>query len=441
MARTVSDGADWAAGLDPIARARADAAADRPHADAAEPSAFERELAAASRRERARLEDAREAARAEAERMVRRLSPAAPDLVGPLAEARLEFSRVEGRAGPELAAALARATRTSGDLDGFRRANGLRREALYPDSTLLQAGLLLLAALFESVFSAALFAQEAEQGLLGGAAVAVGLSGANVTLGFLAGYLGLRYLQPARLVPRIGGAIAFGAFLALAIGLNLFAARWRETLSALSDSDARDYLTPSLDLFGFSEPQAVVLLMLGAGVWVFAALKGYSGFDDPYPDYGKMHRAHRDAEAEAASLRNDVREALEAAAETARGAIDARLGDMREALTAMRSAYDSAALDIGALDARMRRLEEEAATLARQYRQANIAARAAPPPAYFEDSLAAAAAPGDALATCGADLHAAQGALEAAQANAAQALAALGAELDQASRRLAKATE
>ena len=37
-----------------------------------------------------------------------------------------------------------------GELDAFKRAHGLRRAAVYPRSTLLQAGLLFCAAVFEA---------------------------------------------------------------------------------------------------------------------------------------------------------------------------------------------------------------------------------------------------------------------------------------------------
>ena len=47
--------------------------------------------------------------------------------------------------------------------------------------------------------------------VLGGAITAIGLSGANVTLGFLAGFLGLRYLQHAKLPMKAIGGLAFAA--------------------------------------------------------------------------------------------------------------------------------------------------------------------------------------------------------------------------------------
>ena len=97
--------------------------------------------------------------------------------------------------------------------------------------------------------------------------------------------------------------------------LNLFAADWRDQLAALAGrqidmgSDASFHLWSLLQL---DSPQAIILLMLGAGVWVFAALKGYSGFDDPYPDFGKMDRAARDAADALSDFRADARLELEA---------------------------------------------------------------------------------------------------------------------------------
>ena len=60
-------------------------------------------------------------------------------------------------------------------------------------------------------------------------------------------------------------------------------------------------------------------VMLGASVWVFSTLKGYSGFEDPYPDYGKMARAARDASEALSSFRNQARFDLEEPIDTANG--------------------------------------------------------------------------------------------------------------------------
>jgi hypothetical protein len=304
---------------------------------------------------------------------------------------------------------------------------------------LLQAGLLLCAAVFESLFSAALFAEDDARGLLGGMITAIGLSGANVTLGYLSGFLGLRYLQHHRFMTKTMGALAFAALAALSLMLNLFAADWRDQLAAMAGrtvdlgADASFHFWSLLQL---DSPQAIILLMLGAGVWVFAALKGYSGFDDPYPDYGKMDRAAREAEEALSDFRAEARLELEAPINAARAALAARMEKMRSEFEAMSKAFDAAALKIEALDAKARGLDQAAADAIHLYRQENAGARTAPAPTYFGAPPPAAGPSLDALASSAALIDDARARLNEAQLQSAQALEGLLAELDEATARL-----
>lgn len=428
--------------FDVRARARADAAAGRPPADARDLTEAEREIAAAVAPERSRIAQARATAQAQAERSLRAAAPAPADIAGPIAEARLALRQTEGRVAHDHAAAARRAREAAADLEGFKRANGLRRAAHYPDSRLLQAGLLLAAAVFESLFSAALFAETDARGLLGGAVTAIGLSGANVTLGFLAGFLGLRYMQHLQPLPKIAGGAAFALLAGLAAFLNFFAALWRQQLSTgapaadLGDSNVWARIAGFFgDIFTLQEPQAIVLLMLGGGVWVFATLKGYSGFDDPYPDYGKMARAAHGAADELSAMRAEARDELEAPIEAAKAQLSARLEAMRAAMTAMEAAYDEAAAAIGKLDADAARIEAAAQGAIALYRSENAAVRTAPAPRYFAEPPLL-APPEDALRGCGALIAEARAALTAAQTQSAAGLEALLSELEAAQARL-----
>jgi hypothetical protein len=315
----------------------------------------------------------------------------------------------------------------------------LRRAAVYPKSTLLQTGMLFCAAVFEALFSAALFAEDDARGLLGGAITAIGLSGANVTLGYLAGYLGLRYLQHRRLTMKALGALVFAVLTLLALMLNLFAADWRDQLAALAGrqvdmgSDASFHLWSLLQL---DSPQSIILLMLGAGVWIFAALKGYSGFDDPYPDYGKMDRAARDAGDALSDFRAEARLELEKPITAAREALLARMEKMRAEYEAMKRAFDAAADKIEALDAQARALDQAAADAIHLYRQENAAARATPAPGYFGSPPPAAGPSLDALSAAAAMIEEAHARLLEAQVQSAQALEGLLAELDQTTTQL-----
>lgn len=420
-------------------RAREDAARNQPRHDAQDLSAAERAVLDAVAGERARIDQAREEARTEAERRLRMLAPAPQDFAGPSLDARLSLKQAAGRLAHDWRAAAARAAQARVDLESFKRAHNLRRAAVYPKSTVLQAGLLLCAAVFEALFSAALFAEDDARGLLGGAITAVGLSGANVTLGFLAGFLGLRYVQHVQLAPRVMGAAAFTAMALLALMLNLFAADWRDQLAALAGrqvdmgSDAGFHLWSLLQL---DSPQAIILLMLGAGVWVFAALKGYSGFDDPYPDYGKMARAAQHAEDDLSDFRADARLELEAPVNAARAALAARLEKMRAEYEAMSQAFDGAALRMQSLDAQARALDDAAASAIHVYRQENAATRTIPAPAYFNTPPPAIGPSLDALSGAAGMIDDARVRLTESQAQSTRALEDLLAELEAATNRL-----
>jgi hypothetical protein len=408
-------------------RARADAA------EGASASRAEDDVRDAVRARRERVEAARRTLAERVEQDLRRLAPLKPDFEGACAQARLSLRLIAGRLAAEFQEARKRAARTASELDGFRRVHDLRRPAIYPESRMLQAGLLVFAAGFEALFSAALFAETDEHGLMGGAMTALGLSAANVSLGFLAGFLGLRYLGHARMAPRILGGLALTILFALSASLNLFAAAWRDRLSA-GDLTALDRLNDA-QWFGLIAPQAVILLMLGAGVWVFSTLKGYSGFDDPYPDYGKLDRAVRDAAETVSARRAAAREALEAPIEQARSLIEAQLAAAAAAVARVRARYDEACADLQAMEAETRRADDAAAGAIEIYRRERLAHSngheppvfaTLPPSAPFTDALARAA-----------DVRlAAEQEIAAMQAQATAKLEELSRELDAISARL-----
>jgi hypothetical protein len=229
------------------------------------------------------------------------------------------------------------------------------------------------------------------------------------------------------------------ALATLALMLNLFAADWRDRLAALSGAhviaggDANFHLWSILRL---DSPQAIILLMLGAGVWVFAALKGYSGFDDPYPDFGKMDRAARDAGDTLSNVRTQCRHTLEAPINAVRATLAARLEKVRADFEAMQKAFDAAALKVEALDARARAIDEAAASAIALYRQENLAVRSSPAPAYFTQAPPSLAPGLDVLANAAATIDGARSRLADAQAQSAAALASLVAELDEITARL-----
>ncbi len=420
-------------------RAREDGARNQPGHDSTDLSEVELEILQAVASERGRIDQVRLESKADTERRLRALAPTPQDFSGPALDARLALKQVAGRLAHDWTEATRRASQARADLEGFKHRNGLRRVAHYPRSPLMQTGLLFCAALFEAMFSAALFAEDDARGLLGGAITATGLSGANVTLGFLAGFLGLRYLQHASWPIKTLGALGFAAFALLSLMLNLFAADWRDRMAAISGANP-DYGADSSfqlwSLLHLQSPQAIILLMLGAGIWVFATLKGYSGFDDPYPDFGKMDRAASDAAAILSEVRAEARGELEAPIEVARPALAARIEKMRAEFEAMNKAFDAAAIRMETLDAQARTLDEAAGGAIHLYRQENLAARANPAPPYFNLAPPAIGPALDALGPSAAMIDDARDRLREAQAQSSEAMNGLLAELEAVTRAL-----
>jgi len=399
-------------------RARRDGQLDQPTSDSQSPSETECDIAAAINAELEQVQASEEQVLQALERDLRRSAPVGVNLGAVFLEAEAELRQVESQLGRPFRALREVNARTQSQLAAFRETHGLHRPAAYPVSAVFQAALLAMAAAFEAMFSATLFANASEAGLLGGAAVALGLSGANVALGFLGGFLGLRYLQHRRPPWKLTGAACLAAAVAAALGLNAFAALWRERAEALRPIE----LAERAELLGLTQPEAVILLMLGLAVWVFSALKGYSGFDDPYPDFGKFDRAARRAAEALEEGREDLREALQEPMTKARERAEGEVARQRDAVRGMRAAYEQAADRLLDLSARARRLAESGEALLRLYRHENQAARRTPPPPAFASPHCFAALREDPLARAADLLRDAERVLEAAQDAAAAGL-------------------
>lgn len=367
------------------------------------------------------------------ERDLRRLSPSTTHGEAQFADAQAQLRRVEGRLGPAFAALRDRQRGAARELEAFRTTHSLHRQPVYPESTLLQAALLVLAASFEAAFSATLFASASDAGLLRGAATALGLSGANVSLGFIAGFLGLRYVQHRNWTLRARGAATALCAAGAAIALNAFAALWRERLNGTA--------TPleSLDtanLLGLTQPEAVILLMLGMAVWVFCALKGYSGFDDPYPDFGKRDRSARRTQSELMEAREALREAMEAPIGDRQATYNAAADLQVAALAAMRTVYDRAADALAEIATHHRRFNELGAGLIERYRAENLEARTSAAPPFFVDAPKFSFRPNDPLLRAAELMNTAKHETDGAQRRLALAIGTLGDALEAASARL-----
>ena len=149
-----------------------------------------------------------------------------------------------------------------------------------------------------------------------------------------------------------------------------------------------------------------------------------------------MDRAARDAGDALSDFRAEARLELEKPITAARDALSARMEKMRAEYEAMKRAFDAAADKIETLDAQARALDQAAADAIHFYRQENAGARTMPAPAYFGTPPPAAGPALDALTGAAAMIDEAHARLVEAQAQSAQALEGLLADLDQTTTQL-----
>jgi hypothetical protein len=179
------------------------------------------------------------------------------------------------------------------DLRIFGREHGLAREARYPASRLLHVGVIAILIILESSANAFYFAELSAFGLLGGFALALGISLINVASAFAVGRFLLPYITYRNRRGRILTATALTLLGSAAILFNLALARYRDILAVGDPSDVG-----LLDLLrGSSTLTLPSLALFGTGLlaWSIALWKGAS-FDDLYPGFGSADRRFREAD-------------------------------------------------------------------------------------------------------------------------------------------------
>jgi hypothetical protein len=266
-----------------------------------------------------------------------------PKLDDDLQQLRFQRQKLLIANGPMLADHLREEKSRLADLEQFKKANRLTRDAHYPSSPLFAFGVLLLLILVEAGINGVLFAETSDQGLFGGWLEAFVLSATNVCAAFLFGRLVLPQLhRRGLLVKPLAGLAALAGF-GLLIAINLGGAHYRDFKgelakheteaptvqpksqitvlspssktavpgqsaktpigtaaspsplppsepgpSAVEQDAIRQALANPLALRSFS---SLFLLAIGLCGATIAAWDGYK-FDDPFPGFGKRHRRY-----------------------------------------------------------------------------------------------------------------------------------------------------
>ena len=236
---------------------------------------------------------------------------------------------------PDLAGLAREAQHAIGEVNRFKRDEGRKADADFPESRGWHWGILLALVVVETLVNGLFFGANVEGGLLAGTSYAVLISLVNVgVLGWVIAAIvrQVHHRDPRR---RIGGLAALAAVVGVAVFWNLFVAHYREALppdyppapdtTRVAQAPATDS-TPETcwrgpdethadqealclfraSPFGLNGFYSYMLLLIGLAMCAAAAMDWFKT-DDPYPGYGRRERHRRKTEER---LLDDRRELL-----------------------------------------------------------------------------------------------------------------------------------
>jgi len=264
------------------------------------------------------------------------------------------------------------------DLEKFRNDHGLSRPVWHQQTLVSVIGTLIFILAIEGALNGHFLAKGSEFGFVGGFLDAIVIAAVNVAVGFIVGWKILPWTLFRVLPIRIVAALAFCAYLALAVYFNLGVAHYRIAM-------ATDPFNASAKAFQFllSAPLSIhdfqSWLLFGMG-FIFSLTAVYEGWktDDPYPGYGKRYRQSQDALATYSEIKDDLFNTLE----TIKIEAEEKLEDAARSLSSRDSERNHVAAKSYALRAAIEEhfshLQAAGRTLLQYYRSENIRMRSDP---------------------------------------------------------------
>jgi hypothetical protein len=241
---------------------------------------------------------------------------------------------------------------------------------------------------FEVFLNGFFLAKGSELGYVGGAAEALAFAIVNIGVSFLIGAFGVREINHRNILRKLFGLIAFFGYLALAIGVNLALAHYREASGALISDAGREVLVRLR-----TAPLAVVdlkswlLFALGILCSLIAFADSFLIFD-PYPGYGALEKRRASAHDAYIRRKNDLIANLLEIRDEAIEILEEANRDLAVRRSEHDSILESRTRILRLFEAHQSHLDRAANALLAVYREANKAARTSPPPLRFGKSYA-----------------------------------------------------
>jgi hypothetical protein len=269
--------------------------------------------------------------------------------------------------------------------DDFRRRHRLTRAARWAagGNLTLKIGILLSLFVFEVFLNGFFLAKGSELGYVGGAAEALTFALLNIGVSFLAGAVGVRELNHRNYMRKVFGLLSLVCYLAIAVGLNLTLAHYREAAgSFVSDAGQEVLVRLRTAPLGITDVKSWLFFSIGMLCSLIAFGDSYLIFD-PYPGYGMLEKRRAAAYEAYIQRKNELIAALLAIRDQAIEILEEANRD----LSVRRSEYDaileSRTRLVRLFEAHQTHLDRTANALLSTYREANQRSRKTPPPPRF----------------------------------------------------------
>ncbi len=271
-------------------------------------------------------------------------------------------------------------------LQRFRDEHELDRPAEYPRSRLLAFMLLVLLTTLEAMLNAYFFAVGNDRGALGGVTVALVFATIDLVICGTAGRWST-HLHHRSPLQKLAGALAAAVAVTWIPLWALASGHLREALldspEGLDQAFAAAQVTFAAAPFGFARLDTWALVGFGAILSVAGFVSGRR-FDDVYPGYGAVARQAAEAREEEEDAAEELSLELRRAADKARQAMRDALGGYDAVVGGLAATVATATTKQKTIRLFVGQVSESTAALLQLYRNANLAARKTPPPAYFD---------------------------------------------------------
>ncbi|MGD9966547.1 MAG: hypothetical protein AB7T59_08510 [Hyphomonadaceae bacterium] len=307
---------------------------------------------------------------------------------------RAKKARAQAALGLELKAAHTDFARAYRDYRAFRIQHQLTETEPHYDNVFWRK-VFWLALLFviEVAANGWMIGQAAPGGLVQGWTTALMISVLVVLTGSLLGagpwrYLNFRGADGNGFRHRLWAAPTFALGAGLLLLFAFYIAHYRYALSQTAlDAPVPDNILTSIAMQPFQpfqQLESLLLFVIALLIGVFAVARGVH-WDDPYPGYGPRHRRMEEARERSLEIAQQLSADIDTAKIEADHAFNAIAQKSGSAVGALRQAIAKTQDNAATWDFTAAELIAQGRDAIDIYRAANIAARTAKPPAYFED--------------------------------------------------------